>query len=131
VDKNECEQKCDKLFREAQECQRHKEEVANNLQLNKMRLIRATKLLSGLKDEKERWKEDVQEFKKNTVFIAGDCVIASGMLSYAGPFETTFRHKLTQEWIRNLQSLNIRISDSPSLKHIAGNEVEIENWKAN
>lgn len=80
-EKNDCEQKCDRLFKEAQACQQRKEEVANNLEMNKQRLIRATKLLSGLKDEKERWTNEVSTLNANINFLIGNCVIASGVLS--------------------------------------------------
>lgn len=76
-----CEKNCDKLSKEALNCQNHKERVAKNLSINKQRLIRATKLLSGLKDEQERWKIDVEHFKGNLKYIAGDSVIAAGILS--------------------------------------------------
>jgi len=39
-----------------------KEETQQNLELNKLRLVRANKLLSGLKDEKNRWTEEVKKF---------------------------------------------------------------------
>lgn len=64
-EKQEAEQICKELTDEMTECQTNKERVANNLQLNKERLVRATKLLSGFKDEKERWTEDVRVYQQN------------------------------------------------------------------
>jgi len=64
-EKQEAERICKELNDEAAECQAYKEKVANNLALNKQRLVRATKLLSGFQDEKERWTEDVKTFRMN------------------------------------------------------------------
>lgn len=59
-EKDECESKCTKLQTEAEDCMKKKEETQMNLELNKLRLVRANKLLSGLKDEKSRWTEEVK-----------------------------------------------------------------------
>jgi len=64
-EKQEAERICKELNDEAAECQAYKEKIANNLALNKQRLVRATKLLSGFQDEKERWTEDVKTFRMN------------------------------------------------------------------
>jgi len=62
-EKDECDAKCSQLKKDADECQRKKKETEEELQMNKLRLIRAHKLLGGLADEKARWKEEVQKFK--------------------------------------------------------------------
>jgi len=64
-EKEEAERICKELNAEAAKCLAHKESVANNLKQNKERLVRATKLLSGFKDEKERWTEEVKMLRMN------------------------------------------------------------------
>merc|ERR1719453_1252463 len=78
-EKQEAERICKELNDEAAECMARKESVANNLMLNKQRLVRATKLLSGFKDEKDRWTIDVQQLQQNLEFIVGNCLLASGV----------------------------------------------------
>ena len=34
--------------------------------------------------------------------IPGDCIIASGMISYAGPFTSGYRKALENAWIKKL-----------------------------
>lgn len=62
-EKEECEAKCSKLKSDAEECQKKKEETQNNLEMNKLRLVRAKKLLGGLADEKARWEGEVKRFR--------------------------------------------------------------------
>jgi len=88
-EKDECEKKCSKLQKEAEECLKKKEETQVNLELNKQRLVRANKLLSGLKDEKSRWGEEVVRMAEESKFLVGNCIIAAGMMSYGGPFDST------------------------------------------
>ena len=57
--KYECEKKCSKLQKEAEECLKKKEETWVNLELNKQRLVRVNKQLSELKDEKSRRGEEL------------------------------------------------------------------------
>ena len=58
-EKYECEKKCSKLQKEAEECLKKKEETWVNLELNKKRLVRVNKQLSVLKDEKSRRGEEI------------------------------------------------------------------------
>jgi len=62
-EKEECENKKNKLEKEAYDCQKRKEETQQNLELNKLRLHRANKLLNGLADEKDRWEEEVKRLR--------------------------------------------------------------------
>jgi len=59
-EKEECDAKCNKLKAESEECQQKKEQTQNDLEQNKLRLVRAKKLLGGLADEKARWQEEVK-----------------------------------------------------------------------
>jgi len=50
------------------------------------KLIRAEKMISGLEGEKVRWTSTVARLTEEQGFLTGDCLIAAGMVSYAGPF---------------------------------------------
>lgn len=50
------------------------------------KLIRAEKMISGLEGEKIRWTETVKMLGEKQTLLVGDCLIAAGMVSYAGPF---------------------------------------------
>jgi len=130
-EKDECEKKCSKLQREAEECLKKKEETQVNLELNKQRLVRANKLLSGLKDEKSRWGEEVVRMAEESKYLIGNCMIAAGMMSYGGPFDSTYRRKLLDVWVESIQNnFKFLISENVNLIKVIGNKVRIENWKA-
>jgi len=65
-EEEDCEKKCEQLQDEARKCQKEKEETQVKLEQNKMRLIRANKLLSGLREEKTRWNEEVKRLMSET-----------------------------------------------------------------
>jgi len=65
-EKDECDAKCKQLQTDADLCLKKKKETEDELQMNKLRLKRAEKLLGGLADEKARWIEEVKRFKHET-----------------------------------------------------------------
>jgi dynein heavy chain len=62
------------------------------------KLIRAEKMISGLEGEKVRWTETVARLTVEQGFLTGDCLIAAGMVSYAGPFISQYREGLEKLW---------------------------------
>jgi hypothetical protein len=65
-EEEDCGRKCEQLFVDAKKCQKEKEETQVKLEQNKARLIRANKLLTGLKDEKTRQNEEVKRLLNET-----------------------------------------------------------------
>jgi len=57
----------------------------------KKRLVRADKMIGGLEGEKVRWTETVANLSKQQEVLVGDCLIAAGMICYAGPFVASYR----------------------------------------
>eukprot|EP00438_Fugacium_kawagutii_P025141 Skav208295 [mRNA] locus=scaffold897:126960:136184:+ [translate_table: standard] len=51
-----------------------------------IKLERAHKLIGGLGGEKARWAENVIKLTEQLELLPGDCIVAAGMVSYAGPF---------------------------------------------
>jgi dynein heavy chain len=43
-------------------------------------------MISGLEGEKVRWTETVKILAHKSELLIGDCLVAAGMVSYAGPF---------------------------------------------
>ena len=48
------------------------------------KLVRAEKMIGGLEGEKTRWTETVAQLGEQQDLLVGDCLIAAGMISYAG-----------------------------------------------
>jgi len=55
------------------------------------KLFRAEKMIGGLEGEKNRWTETVANLTKQQEMLVGDCLLASGMVCYAGPFTANYR----------------------------------------
>ena len=50
----------------------------------------------------------------------GNVLLASGIVSYFGPFTLQFREKILAEWIEKFDSYNIQLSENPTLNMILG-----------
>jgi len=67
------------------------------------KLLAAKKLITGLSREEKRWSEDSTKLSKNLINLLGDCLLCSSFLSYAGPFDYTFREKMIyKHWHKDL-----------------------------
>ena len=63
----------------------------------------AAALISGLSGEKLRWTVQSRAFKEQVVRLVGDAVLSTAFLSYAGPFNQEFRHRLLETWKKTLK----------------------------
>lgn len=62
------------------------------------KLVRAEKMIGGLEGEKTRWTETVALLGEQQDLLVGDCLIAAGMVSYAGPFTSHYREQMESSW---------------------------------
>jgi len=63
--------------------------------------------------------------------IVGDCLVAAGMVSYAGPFSAQYREALERLWRENLDKLSMRISPYVTMRSVIGNDLKIREWSVN
>ncbi|XP_025092040.1 dynein heavy chain 10, axonemal-like isoform X1 [Pomacea canaliculata] len=124
------------LEAELQELNRKYEEAMNERRaleeeaaIMERRLIAADKLISGLGSENVRWTIDLEELKKSRVRLLGDCLVGSAFLSYVGVFSWEFRNDLVyEEWISDLRTRGVPLTDPYRLDNLLTNEVEISRW---
>ena len=57
----------------------------------------AERLVSALSSEKDRWRTSIETLEEQISVVVGDVLLASGFISYAGPFSKRFREKLVFE----------------------------------
>ena len=64
--------------------------------------------LPGLSGEKVRWTAQSKQFKSEIQSLVGNVLLATGFLSYSGPFNQDFRtYMMSDMWQKELISRNI------------------------
>ena len=71
----------------------------------------ATALIDGLSGEKIRWTAASKGFEAQINRLVGDVLLATGFLSYAGPFNQEFRKQLMKNWKREMTQNHIPFSE--------------------
>uniref|UniRef100_T1J5R4 Dynein heavy chain ATP-binding dynein motor region domain-containing protein n=1 Tax=Strigamia maritima TaxID=126957 RepID=T1J5R4_STRMM len=106
-----------------------KKELEDNSVLCEARLIRAAKLIDGLKDERSRWQETVESLENKLNSILGDVLISSGSVAYLGPFTEEYRSSLSHEWIKGLDFNGVPHTSDPTFLNTMGDPVKIRTWQ--
>ncbi|XP_017781875.1 PREDICTED: dynein heavy chain 5, axonemal [Nicrophorus vespilloides] len=114
-------------------------DAANNC-LRKMNT--ATALINGLGGEKLRWTLQSKEFKEQLGRLVGDVLLATGFLSYCGPYNQEFRAGLVTTWskilerheipyTKNLNIINMLVENSTvsewTLQGLPNDELSVQN----
>ncbi|XP_052086994.1 dynein axonemal heavy chain 1-like isoform X4 [Mytilus californianus] len=108
---------------------RKKDELENKCRECEERLIRADKLIGGLADEKERWKESVETLEKVIDNYVGDVLISSAYIAYLGPFTGDFRQRMFDDWVKELDKFKVPRTDDPSLISTMSDPVKVRSWQ--
>ncbi|KAA6386742.1 MAG: putative Dynein-1-beta heavy chain, flagellar inner arm I1 complex, partial [Streblomastix strix] len=74
------------------------------------RFVNAEKLVSALGDEGVRWQQQLKLLEESSQYLQGSALISSAMLSYVGPFTSSYRRDLIISWIEQCEDLNILVS---------------------
>ena len=105
-----------------------KNTLAQEATILQQKLERAEKLVNGLSLEYNRWKASIHELEARTKSLLGDVLVSSAILSYGGPFDTSFRSELLLDWTSQLKNEGIHISSDFSLENCLGNCRDIQTW---
>jgi len=101
--------------------QKEKETVETQLE-------RANKLVVGLADESERWKEAVKILEVDLINLVGNIMLGAGYISYVGTFTAKYRNDLLKNWMRFSTSKKIPYSNDFSVERVLGDPVQIRQW---
>ena len=74
-------------------------------------MTNATALIEGLSGERVRWTEASKSFEAQINRLVGDVLLATGFLSYTGPFNQEFRNLLLKSWKKLMMQSKIPFSD--------------------
>ncbi|KAI8431134.1 hypothetical protein MSG28_001183, partial [Choristoneura fumiferana] len=99
---------------------------AANVCLRKM--TAATALINGLGGEKIRWTQQSKDFKEQLGRLVGDVVLATGFLSYCGPYNQEFRNSLLDNWMGILRSKQIPVTENLNITNMLIESATISEW---
>lgn len=88
----------------------------------------ATALIDGLAGEKARWTEQSKEFQQQIGRLVGDVLLATGFLSYSGPFNQEFRSQLTSGWEDELTKRKIPFTKELNIISMLVDNATIGEW---
>ena len=95
----------------------------------KKKCDQANKLITGLADEKKRWKEDANNFAELKKRLVGDVSVATAFISYCGPFNSEFRAMLIREYFTNdLKKHNIPVNVTLDLINFLVDDATVGEW---
>jgi len=63
--------------------------------------------------------------------INGDCLVASGMIVYSGPFTSQYRELLEEMWRNKIKEVGIKFTEGITMKQLLGNDVTTRIWNVN
>ena len=93
------------------------------------KLERAEKLVTGLAGEKGRWEASILSYEQLLGNLAGDVVIASAFMSYAGPFPSEYREELVrQTWLPQVRALSIPASADFDFSLFLADPSNVRDW---
>ena len=106
-----------------------KEELGRKVEECNVKLSRASKLIVGLANERQRWAITVEKLDKQLGCLVGDVAVASGIIAYLGPFTSEYRVQLVNEWVQGLDKFKLPHSDPISLMEVLGNSLKLRQWE--
>ena len=85
--------------------------VEAEAQRNKDRLDLAQRVTVGLRDEYDRWGEEIESIQQDQINTVGDAVLGASFLTYSGAFNAEFRKKMMQDfWAPDVQARGISVT---------------------
>jgi hypothetical protein len=92
------------------------------------KLNRADQLVKGLSGEYTRWQNSIGGFRAAIADLVGDCLVASAFLSYAGPFDTTYRDGLVKKWLLEVKERALPFSASFNFAMFLAKPTDVRDW---
>ncbi|KAK1795394.1 hypothetical protein P4O66_010566 [Electrophorus voltai] len=107
---------------------REKQSLLEDAEGCRRKMSNAMTLIDGLRGEKIRWTESSIEFQRQIQHLVGDVLLATGFLSYAGPFNQEYRNLLIQQWKKEMNNNQIPYTESFSVITMLVDNATIGEW---
>ncbi|XP_064605237.1 dynein axonemal heavy chain 3-like isoform X2 [Liolophura sinensis] len=108
---------------------KEKQNLENNIELTKVKIERAEKLISGLGGERDRWTQNIKELSETFDNVVGDVLLSASVVAYLGPFILSYRQECLREWYSLCKDRGIPLSKHFSLSNTLGDPVKIREWQ--
>ncbi len=111
-----------------EDAMRRKQTLLDDAETCRRKMKAASALIEGLSGEKVRWTQQSKEFEAQISRLVGDVLLASGFLSYCGPFNQEFRELLLDAWKRELKTRRIPYTQKLNLTDMLADSATIGEW---
>ncbi|XP_033111994.1 dynein heavy chain 5, axonemal-like [Anneissia japonica] len=105
-----------------------KQALLDDAESCRRKMDNATALIEGLGGEKVRWTEASKQFEEQINRLVGDVLLATGFLSYSGPFNQEFRELLLKNWKKEMNINKIPYSDDLNISGMLTDAATIGEW---
>ncbi|XP_061778474.1 dynein axonemal heavy chain 5-like [Nerophis ophidion] len=105
-----------------------KQHLEDDASACRRKMTNATALIDGLGGEKVRWTASSGGFQTQIKRLVGDVLLASGFLSYAGPFNQEYRSILLEMWKKELEDKLIPFSPDVNVIGLLVDNATVSEW---
>lgn len=105
-----------------------KQDLLDDAETCRRKMLAASTLIGGLGGEKERWTEQSKEFEAQIGRLVGDVLLCTGFLSYSGPFNQEFRDMLMGKWQKDMKSRKIPFTANLNVTAMLVDAATVGEW---
>lgn len=122
----EVETQLNDLKRKYEHSMAEKAVLVEKIQETSNRIERASKLTTGLADERVRWQEMMGQLDGQIASVVGNTFVSAASVAYLGAFTQQYRAELISKWVQLCKDKGIPVStDTFSLASMLANPVTV------
>uniref|UniRef100_A0A8C2T2W8 Dynein heavy chain 5, axonemal-like n=1 Tax=Coturnix japonica TaxID=93934 RepID=A0A8C2T2W8_COTJA len=107
---------------------KEKQALLDDAEACRRKMNNATALIEGLGGEKLRWTESSKSFQNQITHLVGNVLLATGFLSYSGPFNQEYRNLLLHLWKKEMNNSKIPYSNDLNLTSMLVDSATVSEW---
>ncbi|KAJ7395081.1 hypothetical protein BTVI_158454 [Pitangus sulphuratus] len=107
---------------------KEKQALLDDAEACRRKMNNATALIEGLGGEKLRWTASSKNFQNQIIDLVGNVLLATGFLSYSGPFNQEYRNLLLQLWKKEMDNKKIPYSNNLNLTGMLVDNATVDEW---
>ncbi|XP_064515055.1 dynein axonemal heavy chain 5-like isoform X4 [Pseudopipra pipra] len=107
---------------------KEKQALLDDAEACRRKMNNATALIEGLGGEKLRWTASSKNFQNQIINLVGNVLLATGFLSYSGPFNQEYRNLLLHLWKTEMDNEKIPYSNNLNLTGMLVDNATVGEW---